>query len=63
MRCKIMSDSIKLDALAYLYKELKKFKISLANAEKHPNVPEEQIKNIEKKIAAVDYLIGLAQKE
>lgn len=58
-----MPDSIKLDALAYLYKELKMHKIALANAEKRPNVPEEQIKNIEKKIAAVDYLIGLAQKE
>lgn len=58
-----MPDSIKLDALTYLYKELKKFKITLANAEELPNVPEEQIKNIEKKIAAVDYLIGLAHKE
>lgn len=58
-----MPDSIKLDALTYLYKELKFHKIALANAQKRPNVPEEQIKNIENKIATVDYLIGITLKE
>ena len=58
-----MSDSVKLTALTYLYKELKKLKISLAHAEIRKNVTTDEITNIQTKIAAVDYLIGLAQKE
>lgn len=58
-----MPDSIKLDVLTYLYKELKRLKISLAHAEARTNVTKEEIDNIQRKIATVDYLIGLAHKE
>lgn len=58
-----MPDSIKLAALTYLYKELKRLKISLANAEMRPNITTEELQNIENKIFIVDYLIGITLKE
>lgn len=58
-----MPDSIKLAALTYLYKELKRLKISLANAEMRPNITAEELQNIENKIFIVDYLIGITLKE
>lgn len=58
-----MPDSIKLAALTYLYKELKRLKISLANAEIRPNITTEELQNIENKIFIVDYLIGITLKE
>lgn len=58
-----MPDSIKLASLTYLYKELKRLKISLANAEMRPNITTEELQNIENKIFIVDYLIGITQKE
>lgn len=56
-------DSIKLATLTYLYKELKRLKISLANAEMRPNITTEELQNIENKIFIVDYLIGITLKE
>ena len=58
-----MPDSIKLATLTYLYKELKRLKISLANAEMRPNITTEELQNIENKIFIVDYLIGITLKE
>lgn len=54
-----MPDSIKHNALAMLYKEQKRAKINLANAERR-NAPEETISNLQRKLAALDWLIGAA---
>lgn len=56
-----MPDSIRLTALEMLYKELKRLKKSLGYAEERQGVTQEEIDNINTKIRAVDYLIGLAQ--
>ena len=58
-----MPDSIHLTALELLYRELKRLKISLSNAEKRANVTTDELDNIRSKIDAVDYLIGLVHKE
>lgn len=51
-----------VDAMYYLYGELKSAKISLAHAEKRPNVLEADIRNIKAKIDTLEYLIDLAIK-
>lgn len=51
-----------VDAMYYLYGELKSAKISLANAEKRPGVLEADIRNIKAKIDTLEYLIDLAIK-
>ena len=56
-----MPDSIRLAALEMLYKELKRLKKYLGYAEARQGVTQEEIDNINTKIRAVDYLIGLAQ--
>jgi len=52
------------NALEWLYRELKKAKISLGHAEARQNNQEER-NNLEKKIATLDWLIGavLSMKE
>lgn len=50
------------NALEYLYKELRAAKIALGRAEGKQNVTPEEIANLEKKIAALDWLIPLAIK-
>lgn len=51
-----------VDAMYYLYGELKSAKISLANAEKRPGVLESEIRNIKTKIETLEYLIDMAIK-
>ncbi|MBR5786232.1 MAG: hypothetical protein IKY41_06035 [Clostridia bacterium] len=51
-----------VDAMYYLYGELKSAKISLAHAEKRPGVLESEIKNIKTKIETLEYLIDMAIK-
>lgn len=53
------------NALVMLYRELKKAKIALSRAEERPGVKDEELLNISKKIATLDWLIGavLSMKE
>ena len=53
----------KQKALEFLYREQRAAKIALGRAEDKPNVTAEEITNLEKKIAAIDWLIPLAIKE
>lgn len=55
------ADEIKRDALAYLYKRQKRAKISLDQAERRGDY--EAVKNLEKRLVALDWLIGVAIKE
>lgn len=50
-------------ALEFLYKELKRAKIALGQAESRPGVACEELENIRKKIRAIDWLTPLANKE
>lgn len=47
-------------ALEYLYRELKKAKIALGQAETRSGVTHEELENLRNKIDAIDYLIPLA---
>lgn len=51
-----------VDAMYYLYGELKSAKIALAHAEKRPGALEAEIKNIKNKIETLEYLIDMAIK-
>ena len=51
-----------VDAMYYLYGELKSAKISLAHAERRPGVLEAEIRNIKAKIETLEYLIDMALK-
>ena len=51
-----------VDAMYYLFKELKSAKISLEYAEKRPGTLEADIRNIKAKIDTLEYLIDMALK-
>ena len=50
------------DALRFLYKQLKDAKIALGRAEDRPNVKQEELDNLQRKIDVIDWLIPLAIK-
>ena len=50
------------DALRFLYKHLKDAKIALGRAENRPNVKQEELANLERKIAVMDWIIPLVIK-
>lgn len=47
------------DALRFLYKSLKDAKNALGRAEGRPGVTAEELDNLERKIAAIDWIIPL----
>lgn len=47
------------DALRFLYKHLREAKIALGMAENRPGVTREELDNLERKIAAIDWMIPL----
>ena len=51
------------DALRFLYKHLRESKIALGHAEGRPGVKQEELDNLERKIAAIDWVIPLVIKE
>lgn len=51
-----------VDAMYYLFGELKSAKISLEHAERRPGTLEADIRNLKSKIATLEYLIDMAQK-
>lgn len=46
-------------ALEWLYRQLKKKRIALLNAEKRPNCTQSEVRNLKKNIDILEYLIGL----
>lgn len=54
--------STKEDALRLLYKQLREAKIALGKAETRPGVKREELDNLERKIAAIDWTIPLVIK-
>ena len=46
-------------ALEWLYRQLKKKRIALLNAEKRPNCTQSEVRNLKKNIEILEYLIGL----
>lgn len=57
-----MDDSIRYDAQVLLYRLLREAKFSMGHAERRENNDEER-RNLEKKIAALDWIIGVVDKE
>lgn len=57
-----MDDSIRYDAQVLLYRLLREAKFSLGHAERRENNDEER-RNLEKKIAALDWIIEVVNKE
>lgn len=49
-------------ALEWLYKELRSAKIAKGHAERRPGVTKDETDNLDKKIAAVEFLIDLVLK-
>ena len=49
-------------ALRMLYKQLREAKIALGYAEGKPNVKQEELDNLERKIAVLDWMIPLVIK-
>ena len=47
------------DALRFLYRELKAAKIALGRAETRPGVTADELENLERKIAAIDWILPL----
>jgi len=47
------------DALRFLYKNLKDAKIALGRAENRPGVKQEELDNLQRKIAVIDFIIPL----
>lgn len=47
------------DALRFLYKNLRDAKIALGRAENRPNVKQEELDNLKRKIAVMDWIIPL----
>lgn len=58
-RCWIATNEGNEDALRFLCKSLKEAKIALGRAESRPGVTQEEIENLERKIAAIDWMIPL----
>lgn len=57
-----MDDTIQNRAMHYLYKEIKKARISICNAENKPNRAQE-IANLQNKIEVLEWLADVALKE
>jgi hypothetical protein len=55
--------SIRDRALDYLYREMKKAKISLGQAEARPGVTSQELENLQNKIDVFDWLTTLVNKE
>lgn len=51
------------DALAYLYKKLKKARIALAFAESKPGTTKKELDNIQFKIAVLEWITQVVMKE
>ena len=47
------------DALRFLYKNLRDAKFALGRAENRPNVKQEELDNLQRKIAVMDWIIPL----
>ena len=47
------------DALRMLYKQLREAKIALGHVESKPGVKQEELDNLERKIAVIDWMIPL----
>ena len=50
------------EALRMLYKQLRQAKTALGHAESKPNVKQEELDNLERKIAVLDWMIPLVIK-
>lgn len=50
------------EALEWLYRELKRAKIALGYAESRPGVTREELDNLQRKIAVIDWMIPLVIK-
>lgn len=50
------------EALRFLYKNLREAKIALGRAESRPGVKREELDNLERKIAVLDWMIPLVIK-
>ena len=50
-------------SLEWLYRELKKAKSAKGHAEQKAGVTPEELKNLDEKIAAIDFCIGCVTKE
>lgn len=57
-----MTTNKREDALRFLYKHLRESKIALGHAENRPGVKREELDNLERKIAAIDWIIPLVIK-
>jgi hypothetical protein len=57
-----MTTNNREEALRFLYKQLREAKIALGRAENRPGVKQEELDNLERKIAVIDWLIPLAIK-
>lgn len=57
-----MTTNKREDALRFLYKHLRESKIALGHAETRPGVKQEELDNLERKIAAIDWMIPLVIK-
>lgn len=51
------------DALAYLYKKLKKARIALAFAESKPGTTQKELDNIQRKIHVLEWISAVVMKE
>lgn len=47
------------DALRFLYKQLREAKIAYGRAETRPGVKQEELNNLQRKIAVMDFIIPL----
>ena len=59
MGCEGGITTVNEDALHFLYKQLREAKIALGRAENRPGVTQEELDNLERKIAAIDWMIPL----
>lgn len=57
-----MTTNKREDALRFLYKHLRESKIALGYAEDRPGVKQEELDNLQRKIAAIDWIIPLVIK-
>lgn len=57
-----MTTNKREEALRFLYKHLRESKIALGHAENRPGVKQEELDNLQRKIAAIDWIIPLVIK-
>ena len=57
-----MTTNKREDALRFLYKHLRDSKVALGHAENRPGVKQEELDNLQRKIAAIDWIIPLVIK-